>query len=232
MMRRKIAVALLVLGLLQAVVVGAVLAANEGSGVRLLTAPLREQVPVYIDLNGNGTHEESEFVGTFDVYASTEIAFSWNEVSGAESYQVRLRQWSLPYSGTSGPYTETKLAHHWASNPNGTLFVMGSLGTGEPLCYGCPSVIMVSPETVTKFYDPLTDTYEYAYAPLETALVLPQQSEAFVFEQPPPYMPPPQATPASGGLCSVCGNNVCNIGCGEDDSNDANYCPADCNVLP
>lgn len=60
-----------------------------------------------------------------------------------------------------------KVAHHWASSPDGLSFTMGAFGFGEAICFGCLSYIIVLPETVEAVYDEDTGITQYEYTLIE-----------------------------------------------------------------
>jgi hypothetical protein len=134
-----------------------------------------------------------ELLGTFPIYdGNQEITFSWNPYPFAAgingSYRVSLWQNTTPF-GATPTWVERKVAHHWASNPNGATFTMGSFGFGEEICTTCPSLFVVQAETVRLFLDAASGSYEYEYTPVASAYALSQTaggatqtSEEFFFE--------------------------------------------------
>jgi hypothetical protein len=216
-------VLIVLMALMFGVVVRSSLAAPEGK-VAISTAPISVDHTVYIDQNHNGVNETSEMIGVFDVYNGVApISFHWNEVSGATAYRISLVQYTLPYSGTGGAYTEIKVAYHVPSASNGTLFTMGSWGAGETVCYGCPSMFRVAPATAAA-----NVSGQYTLIPGAEALT----SKLFVLQQMPQSFPTAKPTSTGGSACSTlfCGDGVCNAGCAEDVVGGIYWCPADCDA--
>jgi hypothetical protein len=122
---------------------------------------------------------EDETLGTqISAYSGDDpLTFTWQpvEVEGvspeALSYMVALVQMNtedenVDIFSEEGMVTR-KVAHHWASNPNGLTFTMGAFGFGEAICFGCPSYIIVAPETVEAVYDEDTGITQYEYTIIE-----------------------------------------------------------------
>jgi hypothetical protein len=156
--------------ILLVLILGAVMVSNVlgAEAVTVITAPVKTNAGVYIDLDGDGLNDPEEFVGYFDVYDGMQsITFSWNAYSFASgvngSYRVALWQNKTPLGAPA--WAEVASAHHWASNPNGTKFTMGPFGPGQ-LCVTCPSRFVVEPETYVQVYNSTTQTYEYVYTPI------------------------------------------------------------------
>jgi hypothetical protein len=160
-----------------------IVAAGAVNTVVILTPPLKLDAPVYWDADGDGMDEPNEYVGLFPSYnGNNPMQFSWvgdpYEVSDLAhtAYRVSLIQWyptaaeiaanggTVPDWRTWTHFTQTKVAHHFATDPNGHMFTMGSFGFGEPICRTCPSMFVVMPESFAKYYDTLTLAYEYEYA--------------------------------------------------------------------
>jgi hypothetical protein len=236
-MKRKLLILTTLLGLLAGIITG-VTRAQQGSPVTILTPPLKKGVQVSVDLNRNGINEASEIIGVFDVYnGHGDLVFSWQadpkqaSDPASFSYQVSLIQYALPYNGTGSAYTQTKVSHHWASNPNGLTFTLSSLGVGETICYGCPSAIQIVPERLSKYYDPTTQTYEYEYTPVAASLAGYQQSVLFVLEDTPlGGAAPGGSTSSDDGTCLNCGDGICDTACGEDVVSGTHYCEFDCGL--
>ena len=234
---RRMGIAALIAILLGVIVVGVTLAAGSAS---ILTAPMQVDAKVYQDANNNGLNDPEEFVGTFDVYDGMKtISIKWNAATfpaGATgSYRVSMWQNTTPL-GTA-TWKEITFGHHWASNPNGTTFTVGPFGPGK-VCTTCPTMFKVQPETYLQSYNTETQTYEYVYTALPSALTLPaalEQSEEFVlnvvdYSAPPaqkqnsescgqPCDPSIGLNCAAGFFCDsgICDNNsTCKLGyCGD-----------------
>lgn len=164
-------VALVVASLLALVVVGVGLAAAE---VTITTTPLKTDVEIFFD---------GASIGFFDVYDGLEpITFSWEAYDFPEgvngSYYVTMVQNITPLGTPT--WVVAKTGHHWADNPNGPVFVMGSFATNE-LCTTCPNKFIVQPETYEKVYDVNSNTYMYVYTPIEGTAM---ESEQFILEIP------------------------------------------------
>jgi hypothetical protein len=233
-MKRKLLILTMLIGLLAGFITG-ITRAQLGSSVTILTQPLKSAVQVAVDMNGNGINEVNEVVGVFDVYdGHRDLIFSWQpdpqqaSNPGAFSYQIALIQYTLPYSGE---IIQTKVSHHWASNPNGLVFTLSSLGVGETICYGCPTEIRITPEWISKYYDPTTQTYEYEYTPIEASLSAYQTSAQFVLENTPlGDSSSGDSSGSEGGTCLDCGDGFCDTACGEDQVSGDNFCQADCGL--
>jgi hypothetical protein len=170
----------------------------QGGGVVITTPPFKENAPFWIDWDGDGISEDAEYVGEFDVYDwNYDIDFVWAPYSFAAGSNGSYRIAAVPYGCTDWAYDaegntidcnlfelfydySSKIAHHWAENPNGTKFTYGAWGWGEPVYSSAIYAITVQPETYVKFYDPTTDSYEYEYTLVPGAPM--QQSELFGFE--------------------------------------------------
>jgi hypothetical protein len=166
----------------------------------ILNAPLQWDKPLYIDVNHDGIYQDDELSDYYVVYdGHQELTVTWltsphEEIDRAHaSYRVMLFQISLEdfikLIETEDWYaiyfTTVKVAHHWASNPNGRSFTFGALGAGENICYNCPTTIVIMPETYQQVYDPTTDTYEYEYTPVPVGEGYYQSSKVFIFEDTP-----------------------------------------------
>jgi len=164
----------------------------------IVTTPLHDAAPYYIDVNQNKLNEDDEFAGIYPVYDwNKERTVTWqadpNEAVDAAhtAYRVSLFQVSfndLIAAFNAGDFNiniarEIKVAHHWATNPNGRSFTFGAFGYGEDVCFDCPTVILVQPESYEQVLNPATGIYEYKYTPLPNALN--QSSPAFIFERTP-----------------------------------------------
>ncbi len=217
-MKRKIVPGIAGAALALGLTVGLAAAAD----VTLLTPPLASDLPIYYDANRNGLHESAEFMGRFDVYdGAADLTFSWVKWQGATAYRVSMIQYPLPYVDGRGGSVETKVAHHWFNNPNGLQFTMGSFGFDEPICYGCVTILTVTPEMATQYFDPTTGQYEYEYTPLGPAVA----SEPFVLQQ----MPGPgENPPADVRHRPVCGDFICEPP--EAKVGEQFYCQFDCGV--
>lgn len=149
----------------------------SGCVVVIDTPPMKEEARC-VDLDLDGVIDESwECSGIYPVYDGNEtLDFSWQPFPFAEgengSYLVVLMQ-----VHTDGSASALKASHHWAANPNGPRFTMGSFGYGEEVCTDCASYLLVLAETYTQVYDPATDTYEYAYSFVEGPDWLDQAAE-------------------------------------------------------
>ena len=210
-LKRATAVALL-LSLTALAVVGVTSAA--GTGVTILTPPIKVE-EVYIEPGG--------LLGTFPIYDGNQpITFTWDPYPFAPgvngSYRVSLWQNTTPF-GPAATWVERKVAHHWASNPNGTTFTMGAFGFGEEICTTCPSKFVVQAETYRLFLDAATGRYEYEYTPVAAAYVRNQTSgnsnqtsEEFMFEVLRPS--PPEGEREEGGEgCFDAWVTYCEVGC-------------------
>jgi hypothetical protein len=151
------------------VIISARVATADNPTVTILSAPLKMNVPVILDLNNDGVHTPDELAGVYNVYdGHREIVFAWQPDAyqaahlDTMSYQVALVQYTLPYTGLGGPFNVYRISHHWAANPNGLVYSMNSFQS-EPVCYGCPSYIRVIPEIVTTYLNAETGVWEYAY---------------------------------------------------------------------
>ncbi len=164
---KRIGIAILAAAIVGAAAAGVSLAAG---GVTILTPPIAV-TEVFVDVNADGIHQPSESLGVLPIYDGNQpIEFSWDAypfpagVTG--SYRVALWQNTTPFGAPT--WVELRPSHHWASNPNGTRFVMGPFSRQEA-CTTCPSLFVVQPETVTQYFDAVTGTYEYAYTPIAAA---------------------------------------------------------------
>lgn len=173
--------------------------------VQIVTPPLQQAHPLYVDFNDNGLNEEEELLGEFPLYDwNREITVTWQadpyeQLDPAHtSYRVSLYQ--IDFSALEEAFAaafeggapdalelarEVKVAHHWATNPNGRRFTFGSFGFGEDICLNCPTMVLVAPETYRQVYNPATGVYEYEYTliPIEEGLY--QSSSLFVFHSTP-----------------------------------------------
>lgn len=171
-MKRKALVLFVVVAISLALV--GIVAAEMVETVTLKTDYAVDSLTVYFDWDGDGVAEADELLGTLPAYDwDNDLEFSWLPVEGATSYRVALQYlwpWAAeegkPFSEWTG-YSDIKVAHHWAENPNGTEFVMGSFGWVEGVCIECPHRVTVMPETFVKYLDLTTGTYEYAYTLME-----------------------------------------------------------------
>src|SRR5574341_90940 len=167
-MKLRLAAVAVILVLLLAVVTGVALAQDGGAAlsVYFLTAPTG-QVDIYFD------DELIATVWQFSVADPLDVA--WIPDGGANSYWVWLAEWDMMTGDVVGVVQQ---GHHWASNPNGTMFTFGGYDYTSP-CQYCIWQVWVWPETVVQYYDPATDTYAYDYA--YTGGVL-QVSDFFLFQ--------------------------------------------------
>lgn len=152
------------------VAVGIVMAAG---GASIATTPLRVQESVYRDLDFDGVHDPEELIGVFDVYDGNQpIDFSWTAYpfsSGVNgSYRVSLIQNTTPLEDNA-TWSEVVIGHHWASNSNGTNYVMGPFDHNT-VCTDCPSHFLIVPETYVQVYNAAADRYDYEYTPVAAAL--------------------------------------------------------------
>ena len=210
-LKRLTAVIAVVIMLLLAVAVAAV-SAQEEAPVVIETPPLAEGTATFLSLTGGGGTGPALIYDLYDW--NSVLTFSWDSVvSGlvdAEnlSYRVSIRQYPMPFTSLSAPYTELQVAHHWEANPNGTRFTMGPFGFGEEVCFDCVNVIIVQPETFESVFNPATGQYEYEYTPVGPPIF----SDPFQFVQTPRYpvpTPEPEPTeepdnnppPCQGGDC-------------------------------
>jgi hypothetical protein len=245
MMMKRAALLLVVMAIAIAAVITARVATADNPTVTILSAPIKMNETIILDLNGDGVHTPDEVAGVFNVYdGHREIVFTWvpDAYQAAHldtmSYRISLVQFSMPFTGTGGPSTQYRTSHHWAANPNGLVFSMDSFQS-EPLCYGCPSMIVVVPEIITKYLNTATGVWEYAYeqvpeyATSPLALTGQQQSGLFVLENTPLNGNIPASGPGgvdTGSPCSatLCGDAVCDAICGEQVVGSFYYCPSDC----
>jgi hypothetical protein len=245
MKRAAVYVAVLMVAIaIAAVVISARVATADNPTVSILSAPLKMNVPVILDLNNDGVHTPDELVGVFNVYdGHREIVFAWQPDAyqaahlDTMAYQVALVQYTLPYTGVGGPFNVYRISHHWAANPNGLVYSMDSFQS-EPICYGCPSYIRVVPESISTYLNTTTGVWEYAYNVLpEYATSIPltgqQQSMLFVLENTPLDASLPASHPGSQDIpnaCSatICGDAICDTLCGENIVGGFYYCPTDC----
>jgi hypothetical protein len=209
---RKIGLAVLIAVIAGALLVSFSLAASTGATI--LTQPIKLDQAVYYEVNGNGLNDPEEFVGIFDVYSGDEgITFSWPAFAFAQgvngSYRVALLQNLNPLGGAN--WSEVAYAHHWANNPNGTMFTMGPFNLAY-ICGTCPSRFVVQPETYATFYDPTTQTYEYEYTPVAGAYgasgAALTQSDDFVIEVFFEYVPAKEPNPTDHN-CTPTGTPSC-----------------------
>lgn len=202
---------------LAAIVVGALLVnmAQAAAAVTILTPPSHIDANIYYDQDHDGVNDPEEFVGIFDVYAGDKaLVVSWGAYTFPEgangSYAVSVWQNRNPLGAPS--WQMLRLGHHWASNPNGTVFSTGPFAHNE-VCGTCPTRVIVQPETFVAYYNPTTRTYEYKYAPIGAAYSATPanltESDTFVIETVPESKPAPAATPAP---TKTPGNCVCEIG--------------------
>ncbi len=197
----------LIVGLVAIVAVGVTVAAGSQT-VTIITEPLKFDETIYVDLNQNGEHEPEELVGVFDVYdGNAPITFTWEPYAFASgvngSYRIALWQNTTPFEATP-TWAEYKVSHHWADNPNGTMFTLGAFDFGEKLCTTCPTIIVVQAETYEKIFDWDTSTYVYEYtligsSPYMAALTnggATQTSDEFIIEIFRPFKSKPCDHPA------------------------------------
>lgn len=165
--------------------------------VEITTPALHQDVPLYIDYNENGIYEEDDLVGVYNVYDwNRDITFTWdpddNEAADAAHTAYRVSLIQVIYDDLEelielGDFTlnwrEIKVAHHFATNPNGRQFTYGAFGFGEDVCFNCPTIIVVLPETYTSTLNPATGTYEYTYTLIPGGNT--QSSIPFIFERTP-----------------------------------------------
>jgi hypothetical protein len=136
-------------------------------GVSVVTAPTKQSEAIFYDLNQDLKPAPNELLGNFPVFdGNNTIDFKWTPYPFAQgvngSYRIALWQDISPLAATP-TFVERKVAHHWAQNPNGTFFVMGSFGYGEEICTYCPSLIVIWAETYTINHNPQTLFTEYIY---------------------------------------------------------------------
>jgi hypothetical protein len=233
----------LVVGLVAALLVGVTVSltfAQSEGGVTITTPPIKSQ-EVFIDFNGNGAFDADESLGVFPFYDGNQpLEFSWLPYAfpaGSEgSYKIALWQITGITSDFEFTYTVSKVSHHWASNPNGTSFVMGSFGFGEAICSGCLSFITVEAEIVVKYLDPTTGSYEYEYISLVGAYTA-NQEDGSGFEYTDPFAieivrPEPEEKEKGGGdACVPSGQFESNCADGLDDDcdGDIDNADSDCN---
>lgn len=211
---KRVGAAALLVAVLGAVIVSVTLAAGSAT---IVTTPMQYDAKVYQDANNNGLNDPEEFVGTFDVYDGMKtITISWNAATfpaGSNgAYRVSMWQNTTPL-GTA-TWKEITFGHHWASNPNGTQFTVGPYGPGK-VCTTCPTLFKVEPETYVQVYNAETQTWEYVYTALPSALSLPaalEQSEEFVLSVV-DYSAPPQEKPKGGSCGQPCDPSI-GLNCG------------------
>jgi hypothetical protein len=243
-MKRAAVLALIIAIAIAAVIISARVVTADNPTVTILSAPLKMDVPVILDLNNDGVHTPDELVGSFNVYdGHREIVFAWQPDAyqaahlDTMSYQVALVQYTLPYTGVGGPFNVFRISHHWAANPNGLVYSMDSFQS-EPVCYGCPSYIRVIPEVVSTYLNTTSGVWEYAYNVLPEYATSPipltgqQQSILFVLENTPlggPVEPVShEPRPCSDVVCNDQPAPICDTSCGEDVVGSLWYCPSDC----
>ncbi len=166
--------------------------------VQFATEPIKFTEPLYIDVNQNGIHEDEELVDMFPVFDwNQELTVTWeadpNEFADPEHTAYRVLLYQISYEelidlieteNYEGIFThQVKVAHHWATNPNGRSFTFGSFGYGEDVCFTCPTFVIVIPETYAQVYDGTTGTYEYVYTEIEGGFS--QSSLPFLIENTP-----------------------------------------------
>jgi hypothetical protein len=174
--------------------------ALENPTALITTKPLQYDKPLYIDANHDGVYQDDELIDHYVAYdGHQELTVTWqpspHEAADPAhaSYRVMLFQISLDdfiklietEDWYAVYFTAIKVAHHWASNPNGRSFTFGSLGFGESVCYNCPTVVVIMPETYELVYNLATDTYEYEYTPVPVEEGYYQSSDVFIFEDTP-----------------------------------------------
>ncbi len=190
---KRVGVVTLIVLAVAALAVGITAAAGSQT-ITIITEPIKFDEMIYVDLNHNGEHEADELVGIFDVYDGNEpITFSWEPYAFASgvngSYRIALWQNTTPFEATP-TWAEYKVSHHWADNPNGTIFTLGSFGFDEVICTTCPTMLVVQAEIYEKVFDWDTSTYVYEYtliggSPYMAALNsggATQTSEEFIIE--------------------------------------------------
>jgi hypothetical protein len=177
------------IGIISLMILAAILAAAflvrhslAATTVTIVTPP-KETIPIIIDNNHNGINEQSELLGTFPVFdGNKEMVFAWTPFSfpanSNGSYRVSLWQNTTPFA-SKPTWTEIKVAHYWADDPNGPKFTLGSFGFGETVCTVCPTMFVAIPETYTTTYDPATFTTTFTYTTLSplVAGVLPANAQ-------------------------------------------------------
>lgn len=166
---------------------------DAAATVVILTEPSHADLPVGFDLNEDGAIDQDEILFYYDIFDwNEELTFIWPadfheaQVDEKMSYQVALYQLDgdvLSDNPEALNWRVIKAAHHWASNPNGRQFTMGSFGFGEELCFDCLSFILVLPERVDQVYNEATGAYEYEYTLFEDSEGF--WSVLFTFEQTP-----------------------------------------------
>lgn len=161
-LRKMAAVSLLI-------VLATVIAASAASaaGTVTIVTPPAHVSPIYVERDNVAGSSPSELLGTFPVYdGNKEITFSWTPFTFAAgtngAYRVSLWQNTTPFAAVP-TWTQIKVAHHWASNPNGESFTMGSFGFGETVCTTCPTMFTAEPETYVQVYNEAKKSYEYQY---------------------------------------------------------------------
>jgi hypothetical protein len=141
--------------------------AAANTTVTIVTVPRTVAEDVYIDRNGDGIRQSNEFMGTFPVFdGNEEMVFSWKPYAFATgtsgAYRVSLWQNTTPFAAQP-TWQQLKVAHYWTSNSTSEVFTVGSFGFGETVCTTCPTMFVAQPEIVEKYYDPMTNIYEYKY---------------------------------------------------------------------
>jgi hypothetical protein len=161
--------------LIAALTIGVSDASAQDGGSARNTLEILSEPTALLDLFLNGVLLETVY-GYSDIEP---LEVAWQPVPGATAYGLVLYKYDVV--ADTGHADTVQEGYHWASNPNGTCYTFG--GYAEPVCANCIYYIYAYPMDVMQYYDPTTDTYEYAYDIHRGAGSFVNYSDDFVFHR-------------------------------------------------